>query len=248
MQCISFDIITAPDLISGCRLYGLDGLDQHAIANVMLYKQRQQSGDEMLPLHLQRLAAASLVVVEGGELSFVQLQNDDEATLLRELFKIIDSESCRIYWQSSHTLALLQARALCLGVVLPQDWPLFHGEARRALQCGWFDVGQMLQVNGEPNSLAEMASLLALPATLGIAAGVCREIENEQHLQTLQGGCLVNALHIYLLYLRAAFIQGVLRDSDYQMKLASIAEHLKDSDSPILQRYSASLADGWKFK
>lgn len=247
MQCISFDIITAPDLASGCHLYGLKGLDPHAISNAMFYKQRQQSGDEQLPLHLQRLVAVSLVVTEAGALSFIQLQNDDEGALLAELFAILDSESCRLYWHSPQTLALLQLRALSLGVVLPQDWPLLKSEERRALQCGWFDVCQILQMDGGENRLAEMASLLALPANLGIATGQCREIESDEQMHTLQQGCLVNALHLYLLYLRSALIQGVLLESEYHEMLISVDGHLKNSDSPTLQHYSESFhsESGW---
>ncbi len=221
MQSISFDIITAPDLSAGSRLYGLEGLDQHAITNVMRYKQRQQS-DEALPLYLQRLVAVSLVVAEGGELSHIQLQGEDEAQLLRELFAILDSESCRIYWQQASILALLQFRALRFAIPLPQDWPSSRVDYRRAMQCGWFDLHQMLAVEGGENSLNELASLMALPSPPGIATGRCREIESAAQLATLQQGCLANAQHIYLLYLRLALIQGVLCDSAYQAALESI--------------------------
>jgi len=227
LQSISFDIITAPDLIAGSRLYGLKGLDQHAITNVMLYKQRQQR-DETLPLHLQRLVAVSLVIAEGDELSSIQLQSDDEAQLLRELFAILESESCRIYWQQNSVLALLQFRALKFAIPLPQDWPLSRTDQRRAMQCGWFDLHQMLAVEGGDNSLNELASLMALPLPPGIASGECREIENSAQLVVLQQGCLANAQHIYLLYLRLAMIQGVLCGDTYQAALESVRLNLKN--------------------
>ncbi len=226
MQSISFDIITAPDLLAGSRLYGLKGLEQHAIPNVMLYKQRQQS-DEALPLYLQRLVAVSLVIAEGSELSHIQLQSKDEAQLLRELFAILDSESCRIYWQQASVLALLQFRALRFAIPLPQDWPMPATHHRRAMQCGWFDLRQMLAVEGGENSLSELASLMALPLPSGMATGQCREIESATQLAALQQGCLANARHIYLLYLRLAFIQGVLCEGAYQAALELVRLNLK---------------------
>lgn len=238
LQSISFDIITAPDLVSGCRLYGLEGLEPHAISNVMFYKQRQQNGCDSLPLHLQRLVSVSLVIAEQGKFDFVQLQNDDEAQLLTELFSLLDSESCRIYWQQQQLLPLLQFRALQHGVVLPKDWPLLENSPRRALQCGWFDLKQMLCAQGEGNTLAEMAALAALPSQQGVATSLCREIEDVQQLQKLQNGSLANALHIYLLYIRLATIQGVLNQTTYQERLASIQLQLNNSDIPLLARYA----------
>lgn len=238
MQIISFDIVSEPDLACGCRLYGLEGLDQHAITNAMLYKQRQQSGDQQLPLHLQRVAAASLIMVEQGKVNSLMLQDEDESSLLQALFALLDSESCRVCWQQQEVLALLQYRALHWGIPLPADWPLANGEERRMLQCGWFDLAHLLAANGNDNTLTEVAALLSLPSSLGQATGRCREIENNEQRVDLAQGALANALHIYQIYQRLAMIQGVLVADEYQQLMAGIADQLSNSNESTLRQYA----------
>ncbi len=244
MQCLSFDIITAPDLASGCHLYGLQGLESHAITNAMLYKQRQLNGDEQLPLQLQCVVAASVVEVENGRLTTHLLQDEDEARLIRQLFDLLNGESCRICWHHSQSLVLLQLRALKWGIALPLDWPLDDWPRRRLLQCGWFDLQLLLKSTVNGNTLKELAALISLPSQLGCATQICREIESAEQLQQLQYDALANAIHLYLIYLRLAWIQGVLLESEYQLLQQALADQLQNSEIAILCSYGDSWLNG----
>ena len=61
MNVLAFDIETIPDIEGGRKLYGLEGLDDQDVARVMFNKRREKTGSEILPAHLQKVIAISVV-------------------------------------------------------------------------------------------------------------------------------------------------------------------------------------------
>ena len=64
---LAFDIETVPDVDGGRKLYGLDGLTDEEIAQVMFSKQREARDTEFLPLHLHRVIVISIALRSGLE-------------------------------------------------------------------------------------------------------------------------------------------------------------------------------------
>ena len=63
MNIFVFDIETVPDVESGRRLYGLDGLDDDNVGKVMFHKRAAETGgSEFLRHHLHRIVAISVVL------------------------------------------------------------------------------------------------------------------------------------------------------------------------------------------
>ena len=63
MNIFVFDIETVPDVITGRKLYKLEGLGDKEVADVMFHKRREQTGDsDFLRLHLHRVVAISVVL------------------------------------------------------------------------------------------------------------------------------------------------------------------------------------------
>ena len=62
MNVLVFDIETIPDLEGGRRIYDLDGLDDKDTASALFNIRRQETGNEFLRLHLQRIVAISVVL------------------------------------------------------------------------------------------------------------------------------------------------------------------------------------------
>ena len=58
MNCLVFDIETVPDVELGRRLYGLEGLEDAAVAKAMFARQRAEGGSEFLP-HIQHRVLAT---------------------------------------------------------------------------------------------------------------------------------------------------------------------------------------------
>ncbi|MDX1489504.1 MAG: hypothetical protein R3268_14945, partial [Acidiferrobacterales bacterium] len=89
MNVLAFDIETVPDVATGRRLYGLDGLNDADIARVMFEKRREETGDsEFLRHHLHRIVAISAVLRYGDQFRVWSLgePDSDEQDLLKRFF------------------------------------------------------------------------------------------------------------------------------------------------------------------
>ena len=79
MSVLVFDIETIPDLDSGRRLFGLEGLSDKETAEVMFTKRRQESRDnsDFLRPHLHRVVAISVVLANQDKLNVWSLGDVD---------------------------------------------------------------------------------------------------------------------------------------------------------------------------
>jgi 3'-5' exonuclease len=62
MNILVFDIETVPDIELGRRLYGLTGLSDEQVGQIMFTKRRQETGSEFLSHEQQRVIAISVVM------------------------------------------------------------------------------------------------------------------------------------------------------------------------------------------
>jgi 3'-5' exonuclease len=62
MNTLVFDIETVPDTDFGRRLYGLDGLTEEQVGQIMFTKRRQEVGSEFLSHEQHRVVAISAVM------------------------------------------------------------------------------------------------------------------------------------------------------------------------------------------
>src|SRR5690606_20414854 len=93
MNILAFDIETVPDVETGRRLYGLDGLSDADVARVLAAKRREQTGDsEFLRHHMHRIVAIAAVLRHGESLRVWSLgePTSGEAELIRRLFDGIE--------------------------------------------------------------------------------------------------------------------------------------------------------------
>ena len=125
MHCMTFDIETVPDVASGRRLHGLDGLSDADVYKAMAFKQLQKTGSEFMPLHLQRVVAISALRT-GDEFRVWSLGDagDDEAALIRRFFDGLDRYvPDLVSWNGSgFDLPVLHYRALKHGISSSRYW------------------------------------------------------------------------------------------------------------------------------
>ena len=62
MNTLVFDIETVPDTDLGRRLYGLHGLSDEHVAQIMFTKRRQETGSEFLSHEQHRIVAISVAM------------------------------------------------------------------------------------------------------------------------------------------------------------------------------------------
>ena len=127
MNLLVFDIETVPDLAGGRRLFGLDGLSDKDVANVMFNRRRQETGgSEFLRLHLQQVVAISVVLRHGEQLKVWSLGEPDapEADLIRRFFDGLDRYTpTLVSWNGSgFDLPVLHYRALLHRISAPRYW------------------------------------------------------------------------------------------------------------------------------
>ena len=71
MNCFAFDIETIPDTEFGKEMYDLNGLSDKDIGNTMLFKHKQKTDSDFLPLCQHRIVAISVAVLVKGITRFL---------------------------------------------------------------------------------------------------------------------------------------------------------------------------------
>ena len=123
-----FDIETVPDVRSGARVYGLSGLPDGDIAELMFSRRRQESGgrSEFLRHHLQKPVAISVLLRRRGHVEVRSLgtPETDEKTLLHSFFELVEEHTpTLVSWNGSgFDLPVLHYRALLHGVSSGRYW------------------------------------------------------------------------------------------------------------------------------
>src|SRR5438046_10642925 len=125
MNVLAFDIETVPDVETGRRLYGLDGLSDKECARAMFAIRREETGDsEFLRSHLQRVVAISAVLRHNDSLKVWSLGDESagEAEIIRRFFDGVERYSpTLVSWNGSgFDLPVLHYRSLKQGLVAPR--------------------------------------------------------------------------------------------------------------------------------
>ena len=182
MNRLVFDIETVPDVELGRRLYGLEGLDDAAVAKAMFARQRAESGNEFLPHIQHRVVAIACALRTREQLTLWSLGDlqSSEAELLTRFFDGIEKYSPDLVsWNGGgFDLPVLHYRSLKAGVQAPRYWET--GEEDSAFRYNnylsrfhWrhldlMDVLAGFQARARA-ALADVAALLGFPGKLGFS-------------------------------------------------------------------------------
>ena len=182
MNILVFDIETIPDLATGRRLYGLEGLNDADVGKIMFHKRREETGDsEFLRHHLHRIVAVSVVLRRADQLRVWSLgdEQSDEADLIRRFYDGLDKYApTLVTWNGSgFDLPVLHYRSLVHGIAAPRYWDT--GELDRDFKWNnyisrfhWRHTDLMDVLAGyQPRASApldDIAQMLGLPGKLGM--------------------------------------------------------------------------------
>ena len=131
-----FDIETVPDIAGLRRLHGLDESVQDAsVAELAFQLRRQTSGNDFLPLHLQRVIAISCALRERDTFRVWSLggAQQSESELIQRFFDGIDKYTPQLVsWNGcGFDLPVLHDRGLLHGVKAPRYGDPGDGDHRR---------------------------------------------------------------------------------------------------------------------
>jgi 3'-5' exonuclease len=250
MNVLAFDIETVPDVELGRRLYDLDGLDDAAVAQAMLAKQRAIKGSDFLPAPQQRVVAISVVLRTRDGLKIFSLgdEQSQERELVQRFFDGLERYTpTLVSWNGSgFDLPVLNYRALRYGIDAHHYWEV--GESDRDFRYNnylsryhWRHIDLMDVLSGYGASgrasLDLAAQLVGLPGKLGIGGAQVWPAYRRGELAAIRDYCETDVLNTYLVYLRFQLIRGELDAATYQSELAVVEAKLAQSDRAHLQQY-----------
>jgi predicted PolB exonuclease-like 3'-5' exonuclease len=253
MNVLVFDIETVPDTALGRRLYGLDGLDDAAVAKAMFTRRRQESGNDFLALEQHRVVAISCALRSGDALTLWSLGDlgSSEAQLIERFFDGLERFTPDLVsWNGSgFDLPVLNYRALGAGVQAARYWET--GDADSAFRWNnylsryhWRHLDLMDVLSGfQPRaraSLEDMAALLRLPGKLGFSGAKVWDAYLAGDLRGIRQYCETDVLNTYLIYLRFQLLRGRLTREAYAAEVERVRVLLRASPEPHLKEFLQS--------
>ena len=245
-----FDIETIPDIAGGRRLYQLGELADRDVAKAMLQKRRQESGDEFLRPHLQRIVAISMVMRHGDQVKVWSLGEADssEHELIRQFFGgIAKYTPTLISWNGNgFDLPVLHYRALLHGVAAPRYWEI--GDEERDFKYDnylnrfhWRHIDVMDVLAGfQPRMSApldEIATLLGFPGKLGMDGSKVWDAYQQGDITGIRQYCETDVLNTYLVYLRFELMRGRLQESEYQRECDLLRRTITAAQQPHFDEF-----------
>jgi predicted PolB exonuclease-like 3'-5' exonuclease len=253
MTLLAFDIETIPDVAAGRRLFGLEGLDDAAVAEAMFQRRRQQTGGDFLQHHLHQVAsiACALRTADGFKVWSIGKPEAGEAELVQRFFDGIEQFTPDLVsWNGKgFDLPVLHYRALFNGVRAPRYWEM--GETDRDFKWNnylnkyhWRHLDLMDALAGfEPRaraSLDDVAQLCGLPGKLGIGGAKVWDAVKAGELGAVRDYCECDALNTYLIALRFEVLRGIQTPEELAAEHAVVREALLRDGRAHLQEFVAA--------
>jgi predicted PolB exonuclease-like 3'-5' exonuclease len=256
MNILVFDIETIPDIVSGRRLYELEGLSDADVAKVMFHKRREETGEsEFLRHHLHRVVAISVVLRHADQLKVWSLgdEKSDEAEILRRFFEGIDKYTpTLVTWNGGgFDLPVLHYRSLVHGIAAPRYWDT--GDLDRDFKWNNYlnrfharhtDLMDVLSgYQGRATApLDDIAQILGLPGKLGMDGSKVWDAYLAGRLGEIRDYCETDVLNTYLVYLRFELLRGNLDAPGYEQELKRVRDFLKAENKPHFRAF----LEAWK--
>lgn len=260
MNVLVFDIETIPDTEGGRRIFDLgvgdDALDDKSTAKAMFHLHQQKTGRDVLPLHLQQIAAISVVYRGMGndmehKVSVRSLgdENSSEADLLTLFFDQIEKRTpTLVSWNGmGFDLPVIHYRSLKNKVSAPAYWE--KGENDISFRYDNYlsryherhtDLMDVLaNYNRGANApLDDIATLLGFPGKAGMDGSQVWDEYLAGNLSGIRHYCETDVLNTYLVYLRYQFMRGELNGDELEKEFNLLRDTLENSDYEHLQKFS----------
>lgn len=254
MNILAFDIETVPDVETGRRLYGLDGLSDADVARALAMKRRERTGDsEFLRLHLHRVVAIGAVLRHADTVRVWSLGEPGagEGELIRRFFDGVERYTpTLVSWNGcSFDLPVLHYRALKHGVSAPRYWETggddqgfrFNNYLNRFHErhTDLMDVLSNYQARATA-PLDEVAAMLGLPGKMGNSGAAVWDQFQAGQIEAIRDYCETDALNTYLIYLRFELTRGKLDEAGWARETERVREALRAADRPHLSAFLAA--------
>jgi predicted PolB exonuclease-like 3'-5' exonuclease len=253
-----FDIETIPDVAGLRRINDLPGeLSDAEVAELAFQQRRAKSGNDFLPLHLQRVVAISCVLrtLEGFKVWSLAEPDLDEGAIIQRFFDGIEKFTPQIVsWNGSgFDLPVLHYRGMLHGVVAPRYWDMGEGDYADSRDFKWnnyisryhtrhLDLMDLLALyNGRANApLDDLAKLFGFPGKLGMDGSKVWEAWEAGQAADIRDYCETDVVNTYLVYNRFRRMRGELTAEEELAEQAFIKTQLGRINAPHWQEFLAA--------
>jgi predicted PolB exonuclease-like 3'-5' exonuclease len=253
MNTLVFDIETVPDTALGRRVFGLHGLSDEQVAQIMFTRRRQDTGTEFLSHEQHRIVAISVVMRSRDTLKVWSLgdENSSEKELIERFFDGLDKYTPDLVsWNGAgFDLPVLHYRALLHSVTASRYWET--GDADRSFRYSnylsrfhWrhmdlMDILSGFQGRGRA-SLEAVAGLLGLPGKMGMDGGAVWDAYRCGEHARIRAYCETDVLNTFLIYLRFELMRGNLTADEHGAELARVRQTLNESGAAHHRDFAAA--------
>ncbi len=252
MNVLVFDIETVPDVPTGRRLYGLQGIPDRDVAHAMMHLRAQQAGRGFLPHHLQRIVAISIALRTDDVFKLWSLGDKDsaEAELLRRFYDGVERfNPVLVSWNGcAFDLPVIHYRSLLHGVAAPRYWDT--GETDSSFRYNNYLSRfhrrhiDLMDVLAGYNTRAfapldQVAAMLGLPGKMGMSGVKVWEAFQAGDITAIRDYCETDVLSTYLIYLRFEMLRGQLSTEVYQQECQRARDALAAMKRPHLNEFLA---------
>ncbi|HLU61899.1 MAG TPA: 3'-5' exonuclease [Gammaproteobacteria bacterium] len=250
MSVLVFDIETIPDLAAGRRLFGLEGLNDEDTARAMLHLRRNETGNEFLPHHLQRVVAISCVLASRDGVKVWSLGEPDapEAEIVKRFFDGLDRFTPDLVsWNGTgFDLPVLHYRALVNGVAAPRYWET--GDSDQSFRWNNYlsryhnrhlDLMDVLSAY-QPRAAAKLdhiAMMCGFPGKLGMDGSKVFDAWLEGRIDDIRNYCETDVINTYLVYLRFEVMRGRMNPDECDTAIARLRDYLRAENRPHFSEY-----------
>jgi hypothetical protein len=253
-----FDIETVPDVAGYRMLLDLDpSLPDADVAETAFQRRRVATGQDFVPLHLQRVVAIACVLREGDGLRVWSLgtPEDGEAELIQRFYDGIEKYKPQLVsWNGGgFDLPVLHYRGLRHGVTAARYWDMGEGDYADSRDFRYnnyinryhtrhldlMDVLAMYQPRASA-PLDQVARLIGLPGKLGMDGSQVWDAYRTGQIAAVRAYCETDTLNTWLVFLRFQLMRGALDRAEYAAELALARATLSKLDAPHWREFLAA--------
>jgi predicted PolB exonuclease-like 3'-5' exonuclease len=251
---LAFDIETVPDVAGIRRLHGIDSaVPDGDVAEFAMAHRRARTGNDFLPLHLQRVVAVACALREGETFRVWSLGSatDPEAEVIRRFFDGIERYSPQIVsWNGSgFDLPVLHYRSLIHGLSAPRYWDM--GEDDRDFRYNNYvnryhtrhlDLMDLLALYNGRNyaPLDDLAKLAGFPGKLGMDGSQVWGAFQRGEIQQIRNYCETDTANTYLIFLRFQLLRGAYDESRYRREVDLVRATLAKNEAVHWKEFLAA--------
>ena len=246
-----FDVETIPDVAGIRQLFDLPAdLPDYDVAEIAFQKRRMQSGNDFLPVHLQRIIVISCVLRHDDEVRVFSIGEPEvpEAAAIQRFFDGINKYVPQLVtWNGrGFDVPVLVSRGLIHGVAAACFWDTGgdNKDFRYSNYISRFhdrhvDLMDVLSLYGAARSspLDDLARLSGFPGKLGVGGAAVWESYRAGEIASIRDYCEADVANTYLLYLRFQMMRCVLTPERYAEECALLRGVLEKRAEPHWGRF-----------